>query len=735
MRLIYWLFVCVFAFGACDAPAATLIRIQGYVGADQLALIQGKIDQAPATEPLVLDINSTSGDLVEVLKFAQNLYERKRQNSRPVVAYLSTQVLGPAAILPFLADEIITTPYISWGAIPQQSESSVALNVLRNQVVSLINPSNPKAEMLRMLARAMVDTSVFVVKDGGNWKVVTDLPAEAVVISQKGETLVLSHDQLDQLDIVQRFMTEAELFDVYAIKEKAEEQAAGPSPLMTRLAEHIKFVPDVPQTIGRILIDDRTSGITQGTWLYVKSALDHYKKTKPTFIILELNTPGGVVYSSQLISDALKEMDTQYGIPVVAYINNWAISAGAMLAYSCRFIVIAKDAAMGAAEPILQTNEGTAPASEKVNSALRADFANRAQFFGRNPLIAEAMVDKDIILVQRHGKVMRLDNEDQIRKGGDDPDVMISSKGKLLTLNAEELMKFGVADMLIPPTATPPITDEELWESKWPANKVAIFHQPFFDKFSNDTIDAFTPDWRISFFTLLTHPMVSSLLFMGMFLGFYIEMSHPGFGLPGGIALCCLLLILLSSFALEAASWLEAIIVIAGLILVAVEVFVLPTFGVAGFIGIALVVGGLFSLVLPALSDISFDYDTNTLNSAGEIFAERLVYLCGALILALVIAALLGRYVMPRFANMNRLVSKGDQTGYIAGPDPKKLPQTGARGVVAATLRPSGKITINDTLYDAVSSGGFIERGTEIRVLKLDGSKIVVVSTEEEDMS
>ena len=110
--------------------------------------------------------------------------------------------------------------------------------------------------------------------------------------------------------------------------------------------------------------------------------MDHFKETKPIFVILELNTPGGEVFAAQNISDALKELDTQYQIPVVCFINNWAISAGAMLAYSCRYITVVKDASMGAAAPVIASETGEMKeASEKINSALRTDFANRAAFF------------------------------------------------------------------------------------------------------------------------------------------------------------------------------------------------------------------------------------------------------------------------------------------------------------------------------------------------------------------
>lgn len=284
-----------------------------------------------------------------------------------------------------------------------------------------------------------------------------------------------------------------------SLLRSVESPALAPA-LLEKLQTYIKFDPEKQNEIGYISIDDHSQGISESTWLYVKTALDRYNKTRPSFVILNLNTPGGEVFAAQKISDALKDLDIQYDIPVVAYINNWAISAGAMLAYSCRFIIITKDASMGAAEPVLASDTGEMKtASEKINSALRTDFSNRASFFGRNPYIAEAMVDKDIILVKRQGKIIKLDNESQIKTTEPDPDLLISPKGKLLTLTGEQLIEFGVADMMVPPTKTDLITEAERETGKWPANKMSLFHQPFFDKINNAVIDEYKMDWKTRF--------------------------------------------------------------------------------------------------------------------------------------------------------------------------------------------------------------------------------------------
>ena len=501
--------------------------------------------------------------------------------------------------------------------------------------------------------------------------------------------------------------------------------------LEERLQEHIKFNPDGQNRVGRISIANRSTSISDATWLYVKVALDYYKKNRPAFIILELNTPGGEVFAAEKISDALMAFDTQENIPIIAFIDNWAMSAGAMLAFSSRFIFISKDASMGAAEPITASSTGEMQsASEKVNSAIRADFKNRANFFGRNPDLAEAMVDKDVILVLRDGKIVRLNAESQIRSTEPNPDVVISPKGKLLTLTADQLMEFGIADAMILPTKLEPITEQEKIAGKWPAQKSLVFQVPNIEKIPDAVIDDYQMDWKTRFFVFLANPIVSSILMLGLMLGFYMEMSSPGFGVPAIIGLLCLFLLTLSYLSLDIANWLEVILLATGLLVIIIDIFVLPTFGLLGFIGLILALGGLFAMLLPGIGSINFDFDTKTFNAAGIALLERLAWFSATLIVGFLLILLLARFVTPSVAAWSRLVLTGGEQdaseGYVAGVDTKKLPPIGSKGEVVSTLRPAGKVMINNTIYDAVSSGGYIEQGTSISVSQLDGSTIVV---------
>lgn len=693
-----------------------------------------KIDSGP----LAILINSSSGDINEVFSLARAIYRKKISDETKVVVYIDDNAVGPSAMIPFLADELYTSFFVTWGDIPLGNDGTIPTNLLRNRVTGLISDDTPKSALMTLIADAMIDENLAIVDDGGWQRTFSDALPNEKTVTRKGERLILSQRQLRRLDLITKVISLEEFKSVFSLPETLEIQvtesdAVSPTKenLRTRLEKHIKFNPD-KNVIGRIAINDRSEAITQGTWLKVKMALDHYKKIRPSFIILDLNTPGGEVFSSQKISDALREMDTQYNIPVVCVIDNWAISAGAMLAYSCRFIVVAKDASMGAAEVVQQGGEGQMQtASEKINSAIRTDFANRAGYFNRDPLIAEAMVDKDMILVLRYGKFVKLNDSEDIRKGGPSPDIVVSAKGKLLTLNAKQLVEFGVADLMMEPAQLDLVTASERAEGRWPASKELLFHQPFFDEIPNAVVETHIPDWRTSFLAFLANPVVAAALFAGMMIGFYVEINTPGFGIPGSIGVACLFLMMLSSFAFEAVNWLELIIIAVGITLIAVDLFLIPSFGIIGGIGILLFIGGLFALMLPGLENIDYDYDEGSFNAAGEFVIERLAYLTGGFLVSIVAMALLAFYVFPKLAPFSRFVLQGgEQEGYRSGSDPESLPKPGSKGTAATALRPSGKIVINETYYEAVSDGSFIESGAKIRVQRLDGSVIIVEKEE-----
>lgn len=470
--------------------------------------------------------------------------------------------------------------------------------------------------------------------------------------------------------------------------------------------------------IARIVINDRKSGISDATWLYVQSAIESFKKTRPVCVILELNTPGGEVFAAQRISNALRSLDVKEKIPVIAYVNNWAISAGAMLAYSCRFIVAAPDASMGAATPVFQTSEGMTAAPEKVNSALRSDFANRAAFFDRNPDIARAMVDPDVILVRRNNEIMALPSADDLCKEAGKKDEILSAKGKLLTLTAEQMKEFGVADVVIPKNIAF-FPDEEIPQGT--AVRLTPFNViPGISDFPHVPVDTFQMDMKTSFVAFLASPLVSSALVFILFVCLYLEMSAPGILVPGIVGGGALLLLLLGSCGREAVLWLEPLCVIVGLGMIAIELTFFPTLGFLLFLGGALVLFGIVSLVIPGIESIRIEGDM--LNAAGEYVVHRLAFLAGAFLLAVVAIIVLSRFLSLKTLRFSGIIL--EKTPPL--PPEGSSVRHGMEAIVVAALRPAGKIQCEGRMYDAVSDGRFIEEKAFVSVVEVRGSLIVV---------
>lgn len=487
------------------------------------------------------------------------------------------------------------------------------------------------------------------------------------------------------------------------------------------LSEHIHYNASGKNRIGYLDIQ-RDHPIDQSTYLYVKFALQEYLKEGVSFIILHLNTPGGEVFSSMKIAELLQEIDTVHHIPVVAVIDNWALSAGAMLAYSCRYIAVSKTSLMGAAEPVFQGSEGKMEsAPEKIVSALRTEFASLAKFYGRNPLIAEAMVDKDIILVAREGEIVQLYSEKELNTKGKNPDHLITSFGKLLTLDAEQLLALKVAEISLPRASSIP----ESRPKEWPFSQSSLSSDPFFSQIPDATVIEYR-DWKIDFFAFLTHPIVASLLMMGLIVGIYMETNHPGFGLPGGIALTCLALILLSNFATQAIHWLELFFLFGGILLLLIEIFILPGFGIAGVLGILLILFSLFAMMLPSIGSVEFLWNWQEWNLQALEFFNRLTYYSIALILSFVFIVISSRYITPRLFKKNRVILHTDQEGSVAGLESYALPPIGSEGEAQTSLHPGGKVKINDFFYDALTETAFIEKGEKVVVVKIQGSGIIV---------
>lgn len=504
---------------------------------------------------------------------------------------------------------------------------------------------------------------------------------------------------------------------------------ASPS-LEEKLQTLLHYSEEGPNRIGYLYIP-RDKAIDQATYLYVKLATEYYKKQNVCCILLHLDTPGGEVFSAMQIADLLRKSTIEEKIPVLAVIDSWAVSAGALLAYSCPIIGTTNTSIMGAAEPVIMKGGEMESASEKVNSALRAEFANAARYFGRDPLLAEAMVDKDITLVMRKGKILQVE-ESEVKS----TDEVITKKGKLLTLDGKDLQTLGVSDFFVEKKAASS-ADKQLQEGSLSSVKNLVWEEPHLAKIPNVEMLSYQ-DWRIDFFSFLSHPAISSLLVLGLIVGIYIEINTPGFGVAGSIAIGCLCLILLSSFAIKAVSVMEIIILFAGLILLSIELFVLPTFGFLGIVGICLTLAGLFLLLLPHMGEVHFAplFSEGAGVEAKEVL-KRLAWFSASILSSFFAISFVGRFLSGRSFFRKRFVSLGEQEsslGYVAGKTEKELPKIGEKGKTRSILKPFGKVEFAQGVYDAFSERGFLDENIVVFVYKVEGSKIIVRRVEEQNV-
>lgn len=487
-----------------------------------------------------------------------------------------------------------------------------------------------------------------------------------------------------------------------------------------------RVVMSQESTVGRIYIGPKSEMIAQNTYIYVKAAVDHFITTKPAFVILELNTPGGEVFAADNISRCLKSLDRDHNIPVIAYINNWAISAGASLAYSCRYIISEPDGSMGAATPVIMTEQGMAPTNEKMISALRADFANKASFFERNPLIAEAMVDPDIILVKRGEKIIKLSNEEAITS----TDQIISLKGKPLTLTAQEMKEYGVIEYILPKES---LQKDEGYTPKNISDTVFKNITPF-REYQSVPVDTFTMDYKTAFIAYLSSPYVASFLVFVVMIAGYLELSTPGATIPGLVAGVALFLLLVSSNAQESIRWFEPIVVLFGVLLIVSEILFFPTMGFLISSGIFFIACGTILMLIPqAAHDIlplplGGEPHPDEASLFGIDYAIHLLTIisCGIIAAAICIFLLLRHNYRPKILYNAHLILNSSSPPPPSNVGKEEGLSVGSTVIVVSTLRPAGKIEYKGNLYDAMSYGEYIERGKKVTVVEIRGDVIYI---------
>lgn len=398
--------------------------------------------------------------------------------------------------------------------------------------------------------------------------------------------------------------------------------------------------------------------IETGLQKFLERAMKEAEESRAMYIILDIDTLGGRVDSAEDIGELIRNSKT----PTVAYVHGRAVSAGSYIALNAGKIVMEPGSTIGAAAVV--DSSGAEVGNVKVIAHWASEMRAAAELRGRNPQIAEAMVDKNV------GVELKAINR-------------TVAKGQLVSLTADEAAKVGYAESIA-------------------ANLDEVIQ---FIGASDHPVVHLNPTAAESFSRFLTQPSISILLLFIGIAGIAIELFVPGFGLPGILGLLGFGLYFFGHYIVGFAGVEDIALFIIGVVLLIIEIFV-SSFGILGILGIAC----LFSSVVMAA------YNTK----------QAALHLSVAFVLAIIVVAIVVRIFKHRGV-WNRFILREELTkekGY--SPVRERTDLLGKTGTSITPLRPSGTIYVGDERVDVVTSGEFIALNKQVVIVHVEGSRVVV---------
>lgn len=470
------------------------------------------------------------------------------------------------------------------------------------------------------------------------------------------------------------------------------------------------------QKIAVIRLREETgSAIDTSVKTSVLRRIEQIKEWGADCVVLDIESYGGLVSASIETGDELYALGRE--IHTIAFVSRKAISGAAMLALACQEIVMSEVAQIGDAQAVYMTADGREKAPEKIQTVVAAKFRLYAEGNGYPAPIAQAMVRAEMEViryrVRKPGdgpewRYFRSDRTDSLpsrreieEMGLEEPPQVIVAEGELAMLTAKEALEYGLASRLTPSlkgflaSISAPDTEVSYLDWSW-----------------SERVSRFLLAWRF-------------LLFLIGAGALYFAMKMPGTGVPEVLALICFGLFFGASAIAGFAGTIEMVLFFAGILLIAVELFLLPGFGVPGFLGLACILG---SIALAALPDVPGELPA----SPGHFLLPIARDFLGAAILAFFLVLGLARFLptVPLFRRLH-MEPAPRQTG-SAVPVVKAGAHAliGEKGVAESPLRPAGTAKIAGKRMDVVAEGGFITPGTPVRVVAVQGNVITVRADE-----
>ena len=486
-------------------------------------------------------------------------------------------------------------------------------------------------------------------------------------------------------------------------------------------------------------------------------------------IIFDLDTPGGLVTSSIAIADLIKNLPD---IKTVAWVNPNAHSGGAIVAVACDEIVMARSSRIGDSQVIMGGPGGVGAVPEdlqpKAYTPVLAEFRASARLNGYDQTLCEAFVlpDREVwwlentkteerkfvfgaekrrLLGEREKpaqdkkkkkKKSEDEEDDDEEEATDEPedDETLTEPAEQKPTDWKLVEKYhdAILDMEVD-TIQPVVRDDQLLEMSAAEAQAYGFSKGIVanetelkDRYHLATIFHLAPSWSEAIAYWLTSMYVRGFLLLIIFLGAYVEFHTPGVGVAGLVALISLAIFVGAPYMTGLANIWEILCIVVGVLLMALEIFVIPGFGVAGISGIALVLLGLFGTFVPDEPGHTIPFYIPSLPATWEGMRIGVITIVSSMAASMIGMVVLSRY-LPSIPVFRRLVPANPTPTDVLPADPYRgAARVGDVGYAEGPMHPSGKARFGSVLVDVVTQGEFLDPDARLEVIERRGNRVVV---------
>ncbi len=507
---------------------------------------------------------------------------------------------------------------------------------------------------------------------------------------------------------------------------------------LTLLAQTPVESPAAARRVGAVL--SLHGEITDVTAESLQRRIESARTQGASVIILDMDTPGGLVTSSIAIADLVRNLT---GVKTVAWVHPDAMSGGSLVAVACDEIVMARSSRMGDSQVIMGGPTGVQAVPEdlqpKAYSPVLHDFKTSARKNGYSEVLSEAFViperevwwvenletgQREFVLTDEKAKRL---GENEPTPTGDATHEKPAPQWKLVTNYRDALL-----DTDVPVRQPIDGTEQLLVMSPGEAiaygfcKAVVADESDLRSRYGLTEIIRLDTSWSESLAHWLTSMYVRGFLLVVLFLSAYVEFHTPGVGLAGLVALIALAIFVGAPYVTGLANVWEIVLIAAGLLLILLELFVIPGFGVAGISGVAMVLTGLVATFIPDEPGRTFPSLFPALPTTMYGLKVAVMTLACSIVASLVGMVMLSR-ILPRVPLFNKLIPANPMPSQVAVEDPYSgAARVGDLGRAEGTLRPAGKARFGSMLVDVVTQGEYLEANAALEVIERRGNRVVV---------